>query len=258
MRSRTGRWSLGLVVPCLAVLIYHLSTRNAANPFYPTLSAIGERFGDLWLFERVGEDVLPSLTNLFLGFAIAVALGFASGLLLGRSQVLAELLMPLVTFARSVPPIMLIPPLVLVLGVEDSSKVAIIALGASFPVLIATIDGMRQAEPVLLDVARSSHLGRRRTLTSIWLPAALPAIAGGVQTALQLSLVLMVSSEMVAAYRGLGYVTMQAQLTFDAPTLWAGMVLLALLGVVLNLLYELARRRLLGWHIEMQKVSRSR
>jgi sulfonate transport system permease protein len=251
------RIALGAALPVVAVAGYGVASAAGSNPFYPTLGKIGERFAALWLFDRIPTDVLPSLQNLLAGFLVAVAVGVVVGLLLGRVRILGQALMPLLTFGRSIPPLMLIPPLVLVLGIGDASKIAIIALGAVFPVLVATIDGMRQAEPVLLDVARAIGLGRTATVLRVWLPAAAPSMFGGIQTGLQIALVLMVSSEMIAAYRGLGYVTMQAQLTFDAPTVWAGIALLALLGFALNALLSLVHHRVLAWHEGMRAGSTS-
>ncbi|YCN58137.1 ABC transporter permease [Rhodococcus erythropolis] len=252
------RIALGLTIPLIVVVAYGLTTTREPNPFYPPLNAIAERFTELWIFDGIETDVVPSLSNLLAGFAIAVVAGVLGGLLLGRVRILREIFMPLISFGRSVPPIMLIPPLVLVLGIGDSSKIAIIAIGAVFPVLIATIDGLRQTDPALLDVARSMQLSRTRTTLNIWIPSAAPSMFGGIQSALQIALVLMVSSEMVAAVRGVGFVTMQAQLTFDAPSVWAGIVLLAILGFLLNFIFTLVRNRLLRWHIGMRSTSKSR
>ncbi len=90
------------------------------------------------------------------------------------------LLPPLVTFGRSIPPITLIPPLVLVLGIGDASKIAIVAFGCVFPVCLATIDGMRQTDDGLLDASRSMGLSRAMTLRKVYLPSAMPSIFGGV------------------------------------------------------------------------------
>jgi ABC-type nitrate/sulfonate/bicarbonate transport system permease component len=206
----------------------------------------------------MGSDILPSLINLITGFLIAVVVGLLVGLILGRITWVRELCLPLINFGRSIPPIMLIPPLVLVLGIGDEGKIAIIAFGAVFPVCLATIDGMRQTDPVLLDMSRSIGLGKVTTLRQVYLPSAAPSIFGGIQVALQISLVLMVASEMLAAFRGLGYITMQAQLSFDSRTMWAGIVLLALLGFGLNLIFTFVRRRVLAWHIGMRELSSAR
>lgn len=252
--KRWKRIVLGLILPVLVIVGYAVWTSSSQSPYFPPLEDIANRFKDLWLFDKLGTDVLPSLLNLVVGLAAAVVAGLFLGLVLGRIVWLRAAFIGLLHFGRSVPPIMLIPPLVLVLGVGDISKVAIIAFGALFPVCLATIDGIRQTEPTLVDMARSIKLGRLATIRHVYLPAASPSIYGGAQISLQVAFVLMVASEMLAAYRGLGYITMQAQLSFDSRTMWAGIVLLALLGYVTSVVFNLIRKRALRWHAGMTRA----
>ncbi|MBY5766926.1 ABC transporter permease [Rhizobium leguminosarum] len=254
----TRKIVLGIALPLLLLAAYGLWTANYRNPYFPTLVAIAERFQELWLFDRFVSDVLPSLRNLLAGYAIAVALGISIGLALGRIRVLRLLFTPLLDFARSIPVIMLIPPFVLTLGIGDASKLAIIALGAFFPVVLATIDGLRRTDPALIDVTRALRLPTWKEITVAWLPSAAPSIAGGMQTGLQFAFILMVASEMLAAIRGLGYVTMQAQLTFDSTSVWAGIALLAILGFLLNLLFVSIRDHVLRWYVQSRASARSR
>jgi sulfonate transport system permease protein len=249
---------LGLLLPTLILLLYVVRLSPQSPIYYPAVGDIVTRFQELWLFDRFGSDVLPSLKNLAVGLLGAWVVGVPVGALLGRIRWAGEMFGPLLDFGRSVPPIMLIPPLVLILGIDDSSKVAVIAIGAFFPVCIATIDGMRLADPTLLDAARAIQLGARKTMTSIYIPSGSPAILGGVQVSLQVGFVLTVASEMLAAYRGMGYVTMQAQLSFDSITMWAGILLLALLGYLVNALFVMFRGRLLSWHTGMRVARASR
>ncbi|GAA3663493.1 aliphatic sulfonate ABC transporter permease SsuC [Nocardioides ginsengisoli] len=254
--SLRSRVALGLVVPVAIVVSYALWSANAASPYFPPLDVILTRFRELWLFDLVASDVLPSLKNLGLGLLLAVIAGIPCGAILGRIRWMGEMFGPLLDFWRSVPPIMLIPPLVLILGIEDSAKVTIIAVGSFFPVCVATADGMRQADPTLVDAARAMRLGPLKTMVDIYLRAGSPAILGGIQIGLQAAFVLMVASEMLAAYRGIGYLTMQAQVTFDSVTMWAGTLLLALLGFTANAVFVAIRNRVLSWHTGM-RVSRA-
>jgi sulfonate transport system permease protein len=248
----------GLVMPAAIILAYALWTQSVRNPYFPTISRILERFQEMWLFELFISDVVPSLSNLLIGWSAASAFGIGAGLLLGRIRVLRLLFSPLLDFGRSVPAIMLIPPLVLVLGVGDSSKIAIITLGAFFPIALSTMDGLRQVDPGLIDVTRALQISRLRELQVAWLPSAAPSISGGMQTGLQFAFILMVASEMLAATHGLGYRTMQAQLSFDSASVWAGIVLLAILGFLLNAVFIGIRNRALAWYIAMQSTSRTR
>lgn len=252
------KFGIGLIVPIIVVVAYTLWTTSTPNPFFPTPDAIAAQFQALWLFDRFLSDVVPSLTNLIVGYALASVFGIAAGLAIGRINLLRLLVTPLLDFGRSVPAIMLIPPLVLVLGIGDEAKIAIITLGAFFPIVVSTIDGLGQTDPALIDVTRSMQLSRWRELQVAWIPSAAPSIAGGMQTGLQFALVLMVASEMLAAVRGLGYLTMQAQLTFDSASVWAGIVLLAIIGFLANALFVGVRDRVLMWHVAMRAATRSR
>ncbi len=251
------RTLLGALVPIALIAVYAIWTSVSPNPFFPKPWTIIRKFQELWLFDRVFSDVLPSLRNLLAGYAMACVLGFAGGLALGRVSSLRLLFSPLLDFARSIPIIMLIPPFVLALGIGDASKLAIITLGTFFPIALATIDGLKRTDPALLDVSRSLKLPWWKELTVVWLPSAAPSIVGGAQTGLQVAFILMVASEMLAAYRGLGFITMQAQLTFDSEGVWAGIILLAILGFLLNAISNVIRDRLLHWYIQSRALARS-
>ncbi|MGV9799128.1 ABC transporter permease [Mycobacterium sp. NPDC003449] len=253
-----SRAVLGLVLPCVLCSLYIIYTSSSPNPFFPPPGKIWTRFQDTWLFAHFATDVVPSLRNLVVGFSVAAATGVTLGLALGRVTWLQQLLMPLVHFFRSTPPIMLIPPLVLIIGTGDASKVAIIVVGSLFPILIASLDGVRNVDPMLTDVARGLKISRVHAITHIYGPAAGPAIFGGLETGLQISVVLMVASEMIAATHGIGYLTMQAQATFDAVGVWSGIVLLSVIGFLIAALFKATRARILAWHIEMSRVARDR
>lgn len=255
--NKLTKFLIGALIPVGLVLWYCISAVVAPSPFFPPAQDILNRFAELWLFARVQSDVVPSLLNLFAGYFIAVVAGIIIGTLLGRIWWIREMGLPLINFGRSVPPIMIIPPLVLLLGIGDASKIFVIAIGAVFPIIITTMDGFRQIDPALVDVSKSLQLSGTRTLQKVYLPAAMPSIFGGLQTGLQIALVLMVSSEMIAATRGIGYLTMQAQLTFNSPSVWAGIILLALLGFCINLLFTLVKNYALSWHNKMRATLES-
>jgi ABC-type nitrate/sulfonate/bicarbonate transport system permease component len=117
-----------------------------------------------------------------------------------------------------------------------------------FPILLNTIDGVRSVDPGLEDVGRSFRLTRRQRVLAIQLPSAAPAIFAGMRIALAVAFVLMIVSEAVGATNGIGYVTFQAESNFDTPTMWAGMLLLAFMGALFNLIFVLIEARLLRWH----------
>jgi ABC-type nitrate/sulfonate/bicarbonate transport system permease component len=154
----------------------------------------------------------------------------------------------LVEFLRAIPPPLLIPIAILVLGIGAQMKVAVIAAGCVWPILLNTIDGVRGTEPTLLETSRVYGVGRWDILRSVVLPAASPRIFAGLRIALSLALILMVISEMQASTNGIGFFVLQAQRSFAIPEMWSGILLLGLLGYLINGGFALLERRLLRWH----------
>jgi ABC-type nitrate/sulfonate/bicarbonate transport system permease component len=239
---------LEIAVPVAAVALVWAWTNSTDVYYFPPLGDVLQAFADTWLFERVGSDVVPSLVRLAAGFGIAVVLGVAGGVVLGRSPMLRRVASPVIEFLRAIPPPALIPFAILILGVGDDAKIFLIALVCVWPVLLNAIDGVSGVEPTLVETSRSYRIGRQDELRLVVLPAAAPQIFAGMRTSLSLALILMVISEMVASDNGIGYFVLQAQRTFAITEMWSGIILLGLLGYVLNLLFSLVERRVLAWH----------
>lgn len=249
IRNRITDWALALVLPVLLLVAYDGWARTADDFFFPPLSEIGATFADEWLFTRIPTDLLPSLVRMLAGFALAVLIGVALGTLLGFSRTLSTALDPVLQFLRALPPPALIPVSLLVFGAGDSAKVFLIALGAVWPVLLNTVDGVRGVDRTALDMARSYRVPAHARLTRLVLPAALPRIFAGARTALGIAIILMVVSELIGADNGVGYVVQLAQRGFDIPEMWAGTVLLGLLGFSANALFVAVEKRVLHWHL---------
>ncbi|GAA3739434.1 ABC transporter permease [Plantactinospora mayteni] len=245
---RTG---LRLLVPGLLVLLWWTTSAGSTSPFYPPLREVLAAFQESWLFARLGSDLVPSVTRLLAGLLIATVVGIAVGAALGRSRLLARALNPAVQFCRSVPGTALIPISVVLFGIGDGSKILVIAFVCVFPVLLNTVDAVRGVDPQLEDVARSYRLTPVQRLAFVLLPAAAPQIFAGIRTALGIAFIMMVVTELYAATNGVGFVTLSARNSFDVPQMWAGTVLLGLLGVALSALFLVLQRRVLRWHIGM-------
>jgi ABC-type nitrate/sulfonate/bicarbonate transport system permease component len=189
------------------------------------------------------------------GLGLAIIFGVGGGLLLGRIALAAAALNPTLQFLRSVPGTSLVPLSVLLMGIGNLSKIAVIAFVCLFPVLLNAADAVRGIDPLLEEVARSYRLTRGQWLLVVVLPAAAPQIFAGVRTALGIAFIMMVVTELFAATNGIGYVTATARNTFDVPQMWAGMLLLGLLGIGINSLYLALQARVLRWHAAMAERS---
>lgn len=249
--SPTRRAALLLLevgTPVLLLAVYAWWAARAGSFYFPELGQIAERFVDLWLFDRMADDVLPSLRRLGLGYLLSVLAGVGVGVLLGAVRVAAQASQPVVQFLRALPAPALIPFGILVFGVGDTMKVFIIVLGAVWPILLNTIDGVRGVDRAMIDMARAYGVGSWARLREIVLPAALPRIAAGMRTSLSIAIILMVISEMVASRDGVGFFVLGAQRRFAIADMWAGILLLGIIGYVANDAFVRIERRVLHWH----------
>jgi ABC-type nitrate/sulfonate/bicarbonate transport system permease component len=245
------RWlarGLEVTVPLLVLALWALLSAGSNTYYLPPLTDIFQAFADTWLFERVGSDVVPSLLRMGAGYAIACALGVGLGLLLGMRPRARRAAAPIVEFLRAIPPPALLPFAILVIGVGASMKIFIIAFVCLWPVLLNTIDGVTGVDLTLRETARAYRIPTADRLRRILLPAAAPQIFAGMRTSVSLALILMVISEMVASTNGIGYFVLEKQRTFAITEMWAGILLLGILGYVLNGLFTLVERRVLRWH----------
>jgi ABC-type nitrate/sulfonate/bicarbonate transport system permease component len=248
MSRRTLLIVVEIVTPLIVLAILWTWTAGAQSYYFPPLKDVLKAFGDTWVFDRFGEDVVPSLVRLCLGYAIAVVVGISLGVLLGQRPALRRMATPVIEFLRAIPPPALIPFTILVVGVDNGAKIFLIALVCVFPILLNAIDGVAGVEPTLIDTTRVYRFGAVDRLRYVVLPAAAPQIFAGMRTSLSLSIILMVISEMVASTNGIGYFILQAQRSFAITEMWSGIILLGLLGYVLNAIFTLVERRILAWH----------
>ncbi|MFC0532348.1 ABC transporter permease [Phytohabitans kaempferiae] len=242
------RLAVPTILPVLAVLAWWVTSAGSASPYYPALSEILITFRNTWLFDGVRSDIFPSVGRMVAGFGLGVSGGIALGVVLGRIRVLGRALNPAVQFGRALPGATLVPISVIIFGIGDLGKILVIGFIAMFPVLLNTIDAVRSVDPQLEEVCRVFRLTRFQRLTSVLLPASAPQIFAGMRVSLQLSFIMMVVTEIFASINGIGHVTLEAKQMFDMPGMWAGMLLLGILGIASNGLVLLLQRRVLRWH----------
>jgi len=254
--GRRGLVAIEIAVPIVLIAVWWIASADSTNPFFPPLAKIATRFQELWIFAHLVTDILPSLANLLAGFVIGGTIGIILGVGLGMVRVLNDLFAPVLNFWRSIPPVALVPIFVALMGFGNEVRIITITIAALFPTLISTIDGMRALDPQLRDVARVYRLSWSERLFSVYLPAASPRIASGLQVSLQVAFIVMIASEMLGATYGIGALTLLAQQTFAISDMWAGIILLGILGYVVNLLFNVLRDRVLRWYVRSQQIGK--
>jgi NitT/TauT family transport system permease protein len=197
--------------------------------------------GQLW------KHMAASLQRSLWGLVLASFSGVVLGLLIGSSKRLAAIVDPVLQLFRQTSAFALFPVFILFLGIGELSKVAIIFWASFWPVLLSTVSGVKQVDRLLVNSALSMGASQRFIFFKVVLPASLPSIFTGVRLAGAYSITALVAAEMIGAHSGLGFLTLNSQETFQIPTMYAGILLLAVLGLVLNYLLALLERRLLRW-----------
>ena len=243
-----GQILAGLWLFAVLVALWWLLTEHSTSPYFPPLSQIVSELWKVWVFHGIRVDLLPSLAHLLVGYAVAGALGIGVGVLFWRVRVAKQSLSPIVYFLYVLPAPVLLPAFILLFGIGSSMKIAIIAFASIWPVLFNTIDGMEGVDSVKLDTARSLGLSRGQTLHSVVLPGASPQIAAGLRNSLQVAILLMVVSEMVASTSGIGYFILNAQQSFESVDMWTGIIVLGVVGSALNLIFVAVERGVLRWY----------
>lgn len=258
-RRRTPRWALASVeiaVPVALLTIWWFASANSTNAFFPPLRTILERLVALAQTPQFLVDVGSSLGNLVVSFALAVALGVLLGTVLGLVRPLSWFVEPTLHFFRAIPPVALVPIFVALIGFGNETRILSITLAALFPTLIAAIDGVRGIDPTLTLVTRAYRIGLFQRVTTVILPAASPRIFSGMQVSLQTAFIVMIASEMLGSSTGLGAATLLAQQSFAIADMWAGILVLGVIGYASSALFSVLRRGVLRWYIASQQIGR--
>jgi ABC-type nitrate/sulfonate/bicarbonate transport system permease component len=256
LRRVTASFLFATGLPVLLVALWALSTTYSTNRFFPGPLTILEAFVDTWVSPAFVDDVVPSLYRLALGIVGSIVVGVGAGTVIGLVPWLRELLEPQLEFFRAIPPPVLIPIVMLLLGITDTMKLVVIVSGAVWPILLNTIEGVRATDSVMTETARAFGVTRWERLWFLVLPAASPRIMTGVRQALSVALILMVISEMFASSSGLGYRIAYFQRNYLIAEMWSGVLLLGLIGVLLAAIFGFAGRRVLAWYYGIKEVDR--
>ncbi|MEU7949829.1 ABC transporter permease [Micromonospora chalcea] len=218
--------------------------------FLPPLSEVLAAWWELLRTGQLADHVGASLTRSLTGLALAVVTAIPLGLLIGWYRPLADLLSPLLEVFRNTAALALLPVFVLILGLGETSKIALVVYACSWPILLNTVAGVKGVDPLLIRSARSMGLNHLRLFQKVILPAAVPTVFTGVRLAGAYSILVLVAAEMVGAKAGLGYLVNYAQYNFAIPDMYAGIITISAIGLVVNQLLVAGERRFSTWRVD--------
>jgi ABC-type nitrate/sulfonate/bicarbonate transport system permease component len=246
-RTRASEVLVGALPIVLILGLWHgLATAEMAPPsLLPAPRAVFSRLVEQCASPSYLQHTAITLFRLFAGFAIAVGIGVAAGVTATGSTAFGALLRPVVRVLAPVPKVALYPALILVLGFEHASKIALVAADAVFPILLATYQGTAAVEPKLVWSALAAGASRRTALFNVVLPAALPSVLTGCRIGLVISCIVVFLAEMITSTNGLGHLLIYAARNFETIDMFVPLITISILGLVLNASFNALQRWLL-------------
>lgn len=250
---RAGRLAWRVVKPTIAIVtflaLWEIAPRAGLvdEVFLPPFSEVVAALRELIANGQLAEHLSASLSRALIGFAVAVLIAVPLGVAIGWWRPVADFLNPVLEVFRNTAALALLPVFVLILGIGETSKIALVIYACTFPILLNTISGVRTVDPLLVKSARSLGISPIRLFQKVILPASVPTIFTGIRMAAAASILVLVAAEMVGAKAGLGYLITASQLNFQIPNMYAGIVAIALVGLVFNGVLVAIERRLSRW-----------
>jgi NitT/TauT family transport system permease protein len=243
----------GLLAPVAMVLLWELVVRAGLvdHRFFPAPSSIVQTFYYL-TFQVSWEDslthqVLISLGRVLIGFILGTVPAVLLGIVMGLVPLVRAAAQPIIGAIMPIPKVAILPIIMLIFGLGEESKWAIIAIGVFFQVLIATATGVANIDKIYFDVGRNFKAGRIATYRRIALPGALPTIFAGLRLGWGMALLLLVTAEMVSSDGGIGFLIWKAWQTLSVEDMYVGLVTIAAVGIVSFWLFDILERALLPW-----------
>lgn len=245
MKRLTG---LGFILGLLVLLEALCRFQWLDTTYFPPPSAV---FVSLFGLARHGVlygHLGATLGRALVGYGCATVLAVPLGLLIGEFRWVRHLLEPLVDMLRPMPSAAVIPVAILLFGIGNEMKIAVIIFGSLWPTIVSTVDGIRGVDPLIVDTGRLLQFTPLQSLLRIVLPAAMPTIMTGMRISLAIALILTVTSEMIAGSDGLGYFILDAERSFAFREMFAGIIVVGLVGYLASRVFGFIDQRVLFWH----------
>jgi ABC-type nitrate/sulfonate/bicarbonate transport system permease component len=245
-------WSGALIFVAL-LLLWEYGARSSARlqPYLPPVSHVIIALAQSLSSGQIATHLLTTLGRFFAGYAAAALIAVTLGTVLGYFRWVHSLLEMVIELLRPMPSVAIIPVAILSLGIGDAMIIAVTVYATVWPILINTIDGVTHIDRTLIDTGRTFGLNRRQILRRVVLPAALPYVVTGLRIGLSIALILVTTAEMVAGSKGLGFFILDEERSMHSSAMYAGVILVAVLGYALNRLFLLWESKAMRWRRAM-------
>lgn len=248
IKLRPERWLPWVVVFALLGLWEILARTSLISPlFFPAPTSTLRTLFEMILNGKLIPHITATLTRLAVGVVLGCLPGYILGLFMGWLPPLRQAIDPIVAALHPIPKIAIFPLILIIFGLGETSKIVAIAVAAFFPMLINSMAGVRQINPIYFEVTRNLNASVWKTFTSVIVPGSLPVVLSGTRISINVAMVITIAVELVAAQEGLGVLTWFAWQTLRIQVLYATLIVLAALGILINTLLHRVSHTLTPW-----------
>ncbi len=238
---------LGLIVPLLVLIIWQVTvSRHVFSELIlvPPLT-IPDTFMYLFRSGDLISHIFVSLNRVFLGFLVGASAGFVLGFGMGFSPVMSRTIKPLVKALQQVPEFAWMPLIILLFGIDELPKIIFIAIGAFYPMLFNTYQGVSSVPTSYHELAKVFDYNSHRYFLKVLIPSALPSIITGIRHSLGMAWIFVVGAELFGTDNGIGYIMIQGRQLFQIDVVMAALIVIGILGFTLNYVLQIIEQFLL-------------
>ena len=245
-------WTIRLGAVLIGLFVWHQASSSGFNWYInfenvPTPAVVWNAFLAQIVTTEFYQHISASMQRIMISYSFATLLGVLFGVLMGRSKLAHDFLIPYIEILRPIPAVAWIPLAILMWPTEESSIIYITFLGALFPIVLNTIHGVEQTPEVLVRAAKSLGANRMQIFWHVVLPAALPSIAAGLAIGMGVSWFSLLAGEIISGQYGIGYFTWHAYQLIEYPNIIVGMLVIGALGTLSTYAVKLATSPFLKW-----------
>lgn len=216
--------------------------------FLPSPLAVARRIVELYQDGSLWANCFESTTRVVVGWFWSVVVALPCGMLMANSRKFSAFIQPIIEFARYLPVVALVPLTLLYLGIDETQKYTIIFLGTFFQLVLMVCDTVSGVDVNLINAAKTLGASKWQVYGEVILPAALPGLMDDFRLTIGWAWTYLVVAEMVAAQNGLGYMILRSQRYLATDTIFAGLILIGLIGLITDFLFRVLTRIVAPWH----------
>lgn len=245
-----------LVLTCLLAWEWGARSGRVSALFFPAPTTIAVTLGRLLIEDGLLMDTAITLFRMSVGLLIGGIAGIVMGMLMGWSSKVRSLAEPFVAGIHPIPKSALLPLFLVLMGIGDRPRLALVALAAFFPLLINTMNSVRNIEPTFLEVAANYGARGLKLFQRVILPATLPGILSGARIAANTAMTIAITTELLTSRNGLGARIWMAWETMRTENLYATLIIIVIVGLAINLILSISARKLMPWSPEYASIEK--